>query len=266
MGLQKSRDLQLALPAPQPWNSWVSILYCSKHQLVHQTSLVFFSDGETPVSLELMINSCYLKMWLSAALASGQPHFEFAQWLRSEEVKVKLLSCVWEFATAWTVVSQAPLSVGYSRQEYWNGLRHKGKFKFSKLLSGHLFEYTVKQERKKKSVYWKSKHLYQSTCLICKDFKYFHGHSAQGNDVTSHWESVKVNIKVKWTVPAKTHLEEDGHFGRQKTFLLRIATNKVFQVWFQKLLFKMSLKQLFLEVPFSMELKNFYNRDETCLI
>ena len=41
-----------------------------------------------------MINSCYLKMWLSAALASGHPHFEFAQWLRSEEVKVKLLSRV----------------------------------------------------------------------------------------------------------------------------------------------------------------------------
>ena len=41
-----------------------------------------------------MINSCYLKMWLRAALARGHPHFEFAQWLRSEEVKVKLLSHV----------------------------------------------------------------------------------------------------------------------------------------------------------------------------
>ena len=26
------------------------------------------------------------------------------------------------FATSWTVASQAPLSVGFSRQEYWNGL------------------------------------------------------------------------------------------------------------------------------------------------
>ena len=29
---------------------------------------------------------------------------------------------VWLFATPWTVAHQAPLSVGFSRQEYWNGL------------------------------------------------------------------------------------------------------------------------------------------------
>ena len=32
------------------------------------------------------------------------------------------LSCVRLFETLWTVVSQAPLSMGFSRQEYWNGL------------------------------------------------------------------------------------------------------------------------------------------------
>ena len=26
------------------------------------------------------------------------------------------------FATPWTVAHQAPLSIGFSRQEYWNGL------------------------------------------------------------------------------------------------------------------------------------------------
>ena len=33
-----------------------------------------------------------------------------------------LLSCVWLFATPWAVASQAPLSMGFSRQEYWGGL------------------------------------------------------------------------------------------------------------------------------------------------
>ena len=33
-----------------------------------------------------------------------------------------LLSCVQFFATPWTVVQQAPLSMGFSRQEYWSGL------------------------------------------------------------------------------------------------------------------------------------------------
>ena len=31
-------------------------------------------------------------------------------------------SCVWVFATLWTIAHQAPLSMGFSRQEYWSGL------------------------------------------------------------------------------------------------------------------------------------------------
>ena len=31
-------------------------------------------------------------------------------------------SCVGLFATLWTVAHQAPLSMGFSRQEYWGGL------------------------------------------------------------------------------------------------------------------------------------------------
>ena len=35
--------------------------------------------------------------------------------------KVKSLSHVWLFATPWTAAHQAPLSMGFSRQEYWSG-------------------------------------------------------------------------------------------------------------------------------------------------
>ena len=35
---------------------------------------------------------------------------------------VKLLSHVWLFASPWTVTYQAPLSMGFYRQEYWSGL------------------------------------------------------------------------------------------------------------------------------------------------
>ena len=34
----------------------------------------------------------------------------------------KSLSCVQLFATRWTVAHQAPPSMGFSRQEYWDGL------------------------------------------------------------------------------------------------------------------------------------------------
>ena len=38
------------------------------------------------------------------------------------KVKAKSLSRVRLFATPWTVAHQAPLSMGFSRQEYWSGL------------------------------------------------------------------------------------------------------------------------------------------------
>ena len=38
------------------------------------------------------------------------------------KVKVKLLSHVLLFETPWIVASKSPLSMGFSRQEYWSGL------------------------------------------------------------------------------------------------------------------------------------------------
>ena len=38
------------------------------------------------------------------------------------KVEVKLLSCIRLLATPWTAAFQAPLSMGFSRQEYWSGL------------------------------------------------------------------------------------------------------------------------------------------------
>ena len=50
------------------------------------------------------------------------------QYCKVKKKKYPVLSCsvcltrVWLFATPWTVACQVPLSVGFSRQEYWNGL------------------------------------------------------------------------------------------------------------------------------------------------
>ena len=41
------------------------------------------------------------------------------------KVKGKSLSHVWLFATAWTAAYQAPLSMGFSRQEYWGNQNWK---------------------------------------------------------------------------------------------------------------------------------------------
>ena len=47
-------------------------------------------------------------------------YFNFSMWFWKS--KCYLLSHVWLFATPWTVDHQAPLSMEFSRQEYWSGL------------------------------------------------------------------------------------------------------------------------------------------------
>ena len=52
----------------------------------------------------------------------GPPGKSLSHSLYQKKVKVDSLSHVWLFATPWTVVYQAPLSMLFSRQEYWSGL------------------------------------------------------------------------------------------------------------------------------------------------
>ena len=47
---------------------------------------------------------------------------EYSELLLLLKVKVKLLSRVQLFATQWAVARHVPLSMGFSRQEYWSGL------------------------------------------------------------------------------------------------------------------------------------------------
>ena len=50
------------------------------------------------------------------------------------KVKVKLLSRVWLLVTPWTAAYQAPPSMGFSRQEYWNGLPFPSSWRTRQLL------------------------------------------------------------------------------------------------------------------------------------
>ena len=64
-----------------------------------------------------------------------------------EAGKLKLLSCVWLFATPWTVAHQAPPSMGFSRQEYWSGLPFPSRWSgisISKNLQQFVVIHTVK--------------------------------------------------------------------------------------------------------------------------
>ena len=75
------------------------------------TVLVFLFFGDKFVSLSI-------KFLIRVLL-------EFSSSFRLNNILLCVLSCishVWLFATPWTVVLQAPLAMGVSRQEYWSGL------------------------------------------------------------------------------------------------------------------------------------------------
>ena len=49
-------------------------------------------------------------------------HLEATPWTNISSVCVCVFRHVWLFATLWAVACQAPLSVGFPRQEYWSEL------------------------------------------------------------------------------------------------------------------------------------------------
>ena len=60
--------------------------------------------------------SCSHKLLTTTLFPAGHPHEYICACVLS------CFSCVWLFATPWTVAWHTPLSMGFSRQEYWNGL------------------------------------------------------------------------------------------------------------------------------------------------
>ena len=69
-------------------------------------------DGSPPGSATAGILQARTLEWVAISFSNAW------RW----KVKVKWLSCVWLFETPGTAVYQTPLSMGFSRQEYWSGV------------------------------------------------------------------------------------------------------------------------------------------------
>ena len=69
-------------------------------------------DGSPPGSLVPGILQARTLEWVAISFSNAW------KW----KVKMKSLSCVRLLATSWTAAYQAPLSMGFSRQEYWSGV------------------------------------------------------------------------------------------------------------------------------------------------
>ena len=99
------RNLKLQFWVYSLWNLQGSILLC--------LSSTFWDNSNPWHSLLVDISLCSLPLW-SHAISSL-----VCLWLM---LVLSRFSHVWLFATPRTVTHQAPLSVGFSGQEYWCGL------------------------------------------------------------------------------------------------------------------------------------------------
>ena len=116
--------------ANTPTPTWVLCLKAKNPELQHKRSKSF---------LTLTLHSSAFFRWLLGLFThewqffgnrllilppqpASQPINQPNNQIHQIHKLVKSLSCVWLFATPWTVVHQAPPPMGFSRQEYWSGL------------------------------------------------------------------------------------------------------------------------------------------------
>ena len=68
------------------------------------------------------VMACERALGLHASMVPGCTHHSPCSRGTGSESVCQSLSHVQLFATLWTIACQAPLSMGFSRQEYWSGL------------------------------------------------------------------------------------------------------------------------------------------------
>ena len=102
----------LALLIPlQPLISYVIVFMCPLCKEGPQFSARSRIKGSSPGQVVLPMAGTHSDTHTHITITAASPH-----------VHAKLLSHVQLFATPWTVASQALLSMGFSRQEYWHEL------------------------------------------------------------------------------------------------------------------------------------------------
>ena len=109
---------------------WERVMESDSISLKIKLLFHFMFKNERGVTLECKLHWLVYRDYYQLAAQSWyiMSIWETFSWRRLNQkpsvlrVKVKSLSRVWLFATPWIVASQAPLSMGFSRQVYWGGL------------------------------------------------------------------------------------------------------------------------------------------------
>ena len=113
----KNYTIQWSMLSLQHWcldkatDTWIAAAAAAK-SLQSCLSLCDPIDGSPPGSLVPGILQARTLEWVAISFSNA----------RKWKVKVKSVSHVQLLATSWTAAYQAPLSMGFSRQEYWSGV------------------------------------------------------------------------------------------------------------------------------------------------
>ena len=90
------------------------------HEVIGPDAMILMLNFKPAFSLSSFIS--IKRLFSSSSLSPIRVVSSACLGWKPGKVKVKLLSRVRLFSTPWTVAYQAPLSMGFSRQECWNGL------------------------------------------------------------------------------------------------------------------------------------------------
>ena len=119
--LKKSVSCSVASNSLQPHGQWPAKLLCWWNSPGKNTGVIshYLLQGILPTQRSnLGLLHCSQDSLLPEP--PGEPNFKK---MTSKYIVVQLLSCVWLFATSWTIAHQGPLSMGFPRQEYWSELQ-----------------------------------------------------------------------------------------------------------------------------------------------
>ena len=121
-------DIDFSWIHTQKWDCW--IMYVVALFSISWGNSILFSIAAAAASCFSRVRLCYpIDGSLPGSPDPGILQTRTLEWVAISfsnawkwKVKVKLLSRVRLFVTACTAVYQAPLSMGFSRQEFWSGL------------------------------------------------------------------------------------------------------------------------------------------------
>ena len=99
--------------------AWVSQRQRPWPQLQENGNLSWVTDLRGDILVRRASKNVMAKVMLPSTSIHSFPHSFPHLHIRSACLRARLLSHARLFATAWTVACQAPLSMGFSKQEYW---------------------------------------------------------------------------------------------------------------------------------------------------